>query len=227
MEFMLTEENLKKWINIQSDTTVIYEKPKSKPISECIYHPAFMRDKLFWCFYIIVEGVDNYELAKEKLFRFENEFKYKSVLKIRGKILILKKLKLKSIEIESELVTSKIIDLNVFHSLAIAYDKSIIYFSDLVYYDLCYGDEYFLIERKGDNIFLHTGDVKEKINAIRKNLFGVDISKTKRINSISSYTAKELHDIADKLNIEKMIDGKPLTKPLLYAEIAIKIGKLT
>ena len=234
---MLTQDNLNKWItpfaeirNIKPASDICREKKekcKVKNDSNCIHHPGFMRDKLFWCFFIIVEGVDKYEDAKEKTFRFENDFKYKSVDKIKEKTAVLKSIKIKSSEIESELVTAKNISISVLHSLAIAHNKSIIYMNDRIYYDFCYGEDYFLIERKGHDVFLHTGDVKDKISKIKETLLNIDNTKAKPINSMSFYTAKDLHSIADKLNIEKMLDGKPLTKPLLYAEIVIKIGKLT
>lgn len=236
MDYMLTEENLSKWISIIDQNPVIHKtvvditipKVVVKSVTKsCIHHPGFMRDKLFWSFFIVTEGLDKYMQAKEKLFRFETDFKYSSALKIKDKTATLKALKIKSLEIESELVTSKHITMPIFHSLTIAHNKSIIYVHDLIYYDFSYGDEYFLIERKKDDVFLHTGDVTDKIIDIRKNLFNIDKTKTKHIGSISSYTAKELHSIADKLKIEKTVSNKPLTKPLLYAEIVIKIGKLT
>ena len=148
--------------------------------------------------------------------------------KIREKPTEFKKLKLKSSELESDLVTTKTISLSVLHALAIAYSKSIIYVSERLYYDFCYGGpEYFLIEKKNGDTFLHTGDVKDKINIIKETLLCIDNTKSKILNSISFYTAKDLHTIADKLNISKSFEGKPLTKTLLYNEIVIKIGKLT
>jgi len=236
MEYMLTQSNLDKWIIPFEDITITVPKasicqehprPKLTPAHCEIHHNSSMRDKLFWCFYIIVEGLDQYELAKEKIFKYENDFKYKSVYKIKEKPSELKKLKLKSSELESDLVTTKTISVSVLHALAIAYNKSIIYMNDRLYYDFCYGDDYFLIEKKNGDIFLHTGDVKDKINIIKETLFCVDNTKSKLINSVSFYTVKDLHNIADRLNIEKMIGDKPLTKALLYTEIVIKIGKLT
>ena len=235
MEYMLTQSNLDKWTasidDVNTSITNVCqesEQPKLNPVRTQIHHNGSMRDKLFWCFYIIVEGIDQYEFAKEKPFKFENEFKYKSVYKIKEKLSELKKLKLKSSELESELVTSKNISMSVLHALAIAYNKSIIYMTDRIYYDFCYGaDAYFLIEKKNGDTFLHTGDVNDKITFIKETFLCVDNTKSKLINSVSFYTAKDLHAIADRLNIEKLIDGKPLTKALLYNEIVIKIGKLT
>ena len=235
--YMLTQSNLDKWttpIVVNNNTPITHgcreqERPTVNPVRTQIHHNGSMRDKLFWCFYIIVEGIDQYESAKEKLFKCENEFKYKSVYKIKEKLSELKKLKLKSSELESELVTAKTISMSVLHALAIAYNKSIIYMNDRIYYDFCYGGEeaYFLIEKKNGDTFLHTGDVSNKINKIKETLLCVNSTKSKIINSVSFYTVKDLHAIADRLNIEKTIEDKLLTKALLYNEIVIKIGKLT
>lgn len=232
---MLSSNNLNTWLLYLGET-----KQKMEPVvckiknqkkliqqnNDTIHHPHFMQDKLFWCFYIISEGIENYEQAKEKTFRFENDFKYKSVDKLKIKERTFKSMKIKLQEVETDLVTTKSITMITLHSLAIAYDKSIIFMHDRIYYDFCYGEKYHLIERKGNDIFLHTGDVQSKIDKIKSELFNV--CHTKPINGISFYTANDLRVVADKLNIEKMATtGKLLTKPFLYAEIVIKIGKLT
>jgi len=230
-EYMITQDNLDSWIklsdSISKDNCSNYKNINNhKKIENKINHVN--GDKLFWCFYIIIEGADNYELAKESLFKCENDFKYKSVYKIKENQSELKKAKLKHNDIESELVTSKKINLSVLHALAIAYKKSIIYMNDRIYYDFLYGeDDYYLIEKKGDDIFIHNEDVNNKIKDIRETLLCLDNSKSKIINSISYYTLKDLQDIADRLNIEKTIDGKSLTKAILYTNIVIKIEKLT
>ena len=238
---MLSNNNLSTWFlsfekNEQSPKPLVckikqqpqqHQKALIRPSNDNIHHPSFMRDKLFWCFYIIAEGVENYEQAKEKIFRFENDFKYKSVDKLKIKENIFKRLKIKLQEVETDLVTAKAMSMTTLHSLAIAYDKSVVFMHDRIYYDFCYGDNpYHLIERKGNDIFLHTGDVQSKIDKIRAELFNV--CHPKPINGNSSYTANDIRGFADKLNIEKTDStGKLLTKTILYAEIVIKIGKLT
>lgn len=203
------------------DDSVI--KPKQKNVDNDIYHPSYMKDKIFWCFYIIVEGIEKYEQAKEKTFRFETDFKFKCIDKLKLKET---KFKSKLQEIETELITSKTITMATLNALANAYDKSIIFINDRIYYDFCYGEHYHLIEKKGDTIFLHTGDVKNKIDKIKADLFKVCFPK--KINGISFYTSKDLQSFADKLNIEKTNENKKLlTKPQLYTEIVIKIEKLT
>ena len=49
----------------------------------------------------------------------------------------------------------------------------------------------------------------------------------KKIKGISSYTVKDLREIAGKLSISLTADGKPLNKQQLYANIITKITKLT
>ena len=49
----------------------------------------------------------------------------------------------------------------------------------------------------------------------------------KKLEGISSYTAKDLRDIANKLSIETSKDGKQLNNQQLYTNIITKVTKLT
>jgi len=92
--------------------------------------------------------VDGYNEFQSKIFTTENDFKYESITKIREKDKMLKSVKLKIQDVESELISNKKITMNVLHALAIAYEKSIVFIHDRIYYEFPYGETYFLIERK-------------------------------------------------------------------------------
>ena len=88
-----------------------------------------------------------------------------------------------------------------------------------------YGDKYYIVEKIEHNITLHLGDVNTEVEKIKQNNFYIDPHK--KIKGISSYTAKDLRDIANKLLIETSQDGKQLNKQQLYANIITKVTKLT
>ncbi len=232
---MLTKERLDDWLSNVNVNVNMNTKPtglKSNNIQKTT--PKIknnivitQKDKLFWSFYIIVCGVDGYNEIQSKIFTTENDFKYESITKIREKDKMLKSVKLKIQDVESELISNKKITMNVLHALAIAYEKSIVFIHDRIYYEFPYGETYFLIERKKNDLILHLNDQYANILQIKKDLYHIN-NTNKKIKGIDSFTAKEVQEIAVKLQIETVSEtGKPLTKTNLYNAIVIKIEKLT
>lgn len=241
-QHMLTKDRLESWLRIDCASAPAASAPvksapapvNSAPVASRqepapITHVVIrQRDKLVWCMYIIVYGLDNYNDVQPKLFTTENDFKYASISKIREKQKLIKSAKLKMQDIESELISNKQINIPVLHALAIAYEKTIVFVHNRIYYEFPYGDTFFLIEKKKNDIMLHVNDQTNYISQIKTELYNIP-NANKIIKGVSAYTAKELQDIAVKLQISTNDDetGKPLTKAKLYNEIAIKIEKLT
>lgn len=230
-QHMLTKDRLESWLHIDytsvpvTTSVPVANRQESTPITHVIIR---QRDKLVWCMYIIVYGLDSYNDAQPKLFTAENDFKYESISKIREKQKIIKGAKLKMQDIESELITNKQIRIQVLHALAIAYEKTIVFVHNRIYYEFPYGDTFFLIEKKKNDIVLHINDQSNYISQIKTELYNIP-NANKIIKGVSAYTVKELQEIAVKLQISTndVETGKPLTKAKLYNEIVIKIEKLT
>lgn len=232
-QHMLTKERLEAWLNIESTIAPVTiapvtSAPTLKQDPAPITHVTIrQRDKLVWCMYIIVYGLDSYNDAQPKLFTTENDFKYESISKIREKDKLIKSVKLKIQEIETELITNKQISVQVLHALAIAYEKTVIFVHNRIYYEFSYGDSFFLIEKKKNDIVLHLNDQTNYISRVKKELYNIPNSN-KIIKGVSAYTIKELQEISVKLQVPTSDEtGKPLTKAKLYNEIVIKIEKLT
>jgi hypothetical protein len=185
-----------------------------------------VEDKLFWCFYISLNGIDKYLLEKSGLFKIEKDFKIKVISKLREIKPQLKALKLKLSEIEDDLVNKKNININTFCALALYYKLSFIVVINDVYYDINFNENnYYLIEKiekKGYCLYTREKCNIEKINEIKENNYLVDSSKP--IKSISGYTLNELQSIASKLKINiKQDNGKNKVKKDLYENIIQKI----
>ena len=144
--YMLTNINLLKCIN-NSDNLVnysdVYKKTiinvtNQKPVnrnmdkllkknmkSEKDQKPEFAeikeKDSLFWCFYIMKYGYDDYNMLNQH-FLIEKNLKIESISKIREDKELLKKHKLKRSEIENELANDEKITLKGFLALCI-YNK--------------------------------------------------------------------------------------------------------
>lgn len=188
-------------------------------------------DKLFWCFYIALNGIDKYLLEKSTHFKVEKDFKINSVTKVREKKSQLKVLKLKVPEIEDELVNKNKINIKTLSALALCHNLSFIVLLDDVYYDFNYNnDEYFIIEyidKKGYSMYINLNkcEKKDKIKQIKDNKYLVDGNKV--IKSISGYTLSEIQTIATKLKINtKNETGKNKLKKEIYENVIQKLGKL-
>jgi len=232
-EHMLIGSNITKWTRLIDDTKPnirkkiqkkkIISKDNSSNINSWI---PYQRDKLFWCLYVTVKGQGCFEQARDKLFQEENNFKYGSVDVLRSKAKEIKAAKISLQDIEAEIVSAKYISLKALHALAIAYEKSIIYKHDRIYYDFSYGTSYTIIERQSDKTVLYLGDVSKEVEKIKDELYYID--HTKKIKGISAYSAAEVREIAHKLTIStKDEKGKAYNKQELYSAITTKLTKLT
>ena len=182
-------------------------------------------DKLFWIFYIILYGLDKYNLNVNYEFQTEKEFKIKVVDKLRENKSQIKILKYKLSDLENELVNENKISLKIFHLLCFLFDKSVLYITNKIYYDFNYGDKYNIVYHNNNNPgLLNNNDNNKLIDEIKLNY--LLINPAKPIKGITSYKINELQDIANKLDIDINNQNKKKTKQILYNDIILKIKKL-
>ena len=177
-------------------------------------------NKLFWCLYIFIYGKDNYNYLNNS-YKVEQDFKFKTIEKIRENKDLLKFHKIKRLEIEDNLMNSDKLSLKSLNCLALIYKLNIIYIKNRVYYKFNYNLDIEMINCK--NI------IEEKDNEIKIINISVDILQNifdnyynvininKPINAISYYKLADLIEISKKLNIE--ITQKNKLKLELYNEI--------
>jgi len=214
----------------------------------CPYIP-FQKDKLFWCFYIILHGFNEYELHHSDSYITEQNFKIRSIEKLRSMKSQIKetKLKMRFNEIENELVNQSHISVKGLDALCFIYKVSIVVISGKTYYDIDFNNDDNI--KKG--IIIHTSkDTKEYgikydveynnikktdttdklknenevfLNNVRNTYWKIENAQ-KPLNAISGYTIKELHIICNKLDIPIVSElGKNKTKTILYQDLLIKI----
>tara|TARA_B110000261_G_scaffold119309_1_gene133080 strand:- start:1321 stop:2004 length:684 start_codon:yes stop_codon:yes gene_type:complete len=209
------------------------EKPLSKQESTT-YVPR-QKDTLFWCFFIVMHGFDEYELCKCSSFKKEKDFKIASVELIRKNADKLKAMKLKISVIENELVNEQKITLVGLRALSLVYGVSIFYVSGNTYCDFDYVG--LAAEGTSDDtscgILVHDKatsktSVKYKDSPASDSDYTNGVMKThfcianpdKPMNAISGYTLSDLQEICKKLRIPTLRqDGKKETKKTLYEAI--------
>ena len=199
-------------------------KSKKEKFKESFFIPS-QKDKLFWCFYILLNGFDEYEFIKNDSFKTEKNFKISSVEKMRSMKDKLKEFKIKRNEIENELVNNATITLKGLETLCLIYGISLIYISGKKYYEITFGDKLngVIIKNENDEYAIKYEFNEEYITNIRNNYWMLE-SIIKPLKAISAYTIKQIQTIAEKLEISLINDlSKKKTKKQLYENILEKI----
>jgi hypothetical protein len=190
----------------------------------------FQKDKLFWCFYIILNGYEEYEMIRTNSFSIEKQLKIKTVEKLKSIKDQLKELKLKRTELEDELVNKQMITKKGLCALCLVHNVSVTY---------VYGRKYCEItpaqpttkgiimqnEKKEDALKWTSNEMNNNedfLTQIRADYWLIE-NIQKPLNAPSAYTLGELQEIANKLQITTHAQvnekSKAKTKTALYEEI--------
>ena len=184
------------------------------------------KDSLFWCFYIMENGISNYEMIHSDGFKEAIQYKIHLVEKIRKHKDILKKYKFKKNKIETTLVNSNFIDISTFMCICAVHNYNVVIIDNRKFYKLFQNDQpgkNLCIIKKNNNKFrLCIGDQKIKMDMYNSCVTDkweiTNISKP--LNAISGYKLKQLQDICKKLRINIYNDKKTfIKKSILYQNI--------
>lgn len=229
-EYMFYEENMNKWTRFLENKVEKKFKSRSskkytsKQKKKETFSPK-QRDQLFWIFFVMLKGMDEYFMIQHNIFTVETDFKFKTIEMFRKKKKEMKALKMKVVDIEDNLVNGKTINVKTLQALCFVYEKSVIYKQDNMYYDFNYGGKYVLIEKEERDIVMHLDVEESTIISIKEKKFYVDVNKP--IRGISYYNITDIHIIASKLAIKNNDEkNKAKTKKVLYQEIIQMLEKL-
>lgn len=220
-KYMLTLKNMSNIDIIMNEekpkkTTVVLKKNIAN-IND-IFFPK-QRDPLFWCFYIILNNKDTYEMV-HNFFITEKETKYKWIEEFRGRKELFKPIKVSRNTVEDELANAKAITMASIKALCHLKEKNIFYVDDKKYYEIIVNDEnpVYLIEKIEGKFGLKHQISNEKIDYYRTNYWKLE-NLDKPLKAVSSYKSDELKDICKRLHIE----SHSLTKPQMYEKILSKL----
>jgi hypothetical protein len=197
----------------------------------------FQKDKLFWCFYIILNGYEEYEMNHSNSFSLEKQIKIETVEQLKSIKEKLKDLKLKRTEIEDDLVNKPMITLKGLYALCLVHNVSITYI---------YGRKYCEINaeagaseaapqlkkgiimqnaKKEDSLKWTSNEINSNtdfLTQIQQDYWLID-NIQKPLKASSAYTLQELQTICEKLQIPTHTTlnekTKAKTKTKLYEEI--------
>ena len=227
-DYILNENTIKKSLNNRIDNIEnnsikpikIFEKNNKERIST--FSPK-QKDSLFWCFYILKYGEQNYEMLENINIVLEKKLKIDYVEKIRKEKQIVKSHKFATLtHLENQLANEEKIDLPTFFTLCVIENINILYICKKTYFELLMNDDKIHIIHRLDNYskYGYEGIEQSKIELYRSTLFKVD-SVEKPIKSISSYKVSELVEFCTKLGIEICVKdtNKNKSKKDLYESL--------
>jgi hypothetical protein len=187
------------------------------------------KDTLFWCYYIIVNGIQNYEVLFGNTYKEEKQQKLNFIEKIRSYKDTLKKHKFKRTDIEADIAYSNEISLVTFLAMCAVENKNVCVLKGRCLYTLIINNTSCIdiITMNNNNrygCFLLEEKEKTKLfNEYTAKYWMID-NIAKPISAQSSYKLVQLQDIADKLRIPIVNENdKKLKKIELYKLIKQKI----
>jgi hypothetical protein len=199
-------------------------RASNKKIEKTRYITPKQKDQLFWCFYILYKGIDDYNLIEDKHFSIEKQMKIDFVEIIRENKQLLKRYKLRRNEVEDILINENIIDIKVFFMFCIYYEIDIMFINRNFYYELdeCFSDNLNIIRIVNGNYCIDTQI--ENIDFYRNNYCKMD-NISRYIKAMSGYKVDELQSMCLKLDINIMNENdKRKTKPEMYDNILLLLA---
>jgi len=206
--------------NINNIKTSIKKDSKKNNFKSYLTYPKQF-DKLFWCFYMIYNGIDEYNTIDNKHFVIEKEFKLNFVQTIRNNPSLLKDNKIKKIETELDIANSRQISINSFRALCLYHHLNVIVVCNNIYYEFISNNE------SPTNVIdistNFTGCVVNIDSTLLQSLLSNKIyveNPNRPLRAISFYKISDLHDLCKKMNISYLYStGKSKKKQELYDEI--------
>lgn len=234
-KYMLTEERIDHYLSYSIHNKINKKDVNCKTNLKCvkdvkkIANPFFIprqNDTLFWCFYIIVNGLDKYENLNVINIVVEKTLKIEYVEKLRLKKDLLKIHKCGALlHLENSLVNEQKIDMKTFIALCILENINILFVKQNSYFELEMNSQL-------DVQIIHFFPEKHKFGLEENSFKAIEYRNSlykitnveKPIKAISSYKSEELIEIGNKLGLEtKKIDGKTMLKKDIYEKIIQKL----
>jgi len=196
-----------------------------EPIKETPFFIPQEKDKLFWCFYIFVQGEYEYNIAKNNRFAIEKKWKMDTMAKLNDVKEILKTNKIKVADLEDELMNKEKLSLNGLQVFCMIYEMSILYVSGRKFCEFIYNNEpdaktfvIFNMDNKEDGIHRNPDDAF--IKNIRDTYWKME-NVNKPLKGVSAYSLNELQEISTKMGIllEDTETKKKKTMKILYQEL--------
>ena len=184
-------------------------------------------NSVFWAFFCILKGDDEYHLHQNNLFKIKNEFSMKFVETLKKEKVFMKENKIRFHDVESSLLYDKDINLTTLRAMALFYKINLLFIINNRYYVIeneitDENEQLYLIQQNKYKITYELINTEDKSNKTRGKLF-MDGTRT-TLKAPGTYKLDELKEYCNILGINVLThDSKKKTKQQLYDDIIIKI----
>ena len=192
------EDNNKKEV-VKKERVNTY-KDKNKNIN--IFDPSIIhKDSLFWCFYVLLYGMEAYEMLGNQHFVEEKTKKFQYIELLRKKKDLLKIYKIKPLsEIEDELANKDSIGVKTFAALCTVFNLNAMVINKRKYYEIRMTDSKTTIIHQYEQpskFVMEYKTTEETIDNYRQTFFKLDKLDYK-LKSITSYKTEDLIELCNK-----------------------------
>ena len=208
-----TKHVISKRIEKEVKKEVVVKKPN-------LFEPL-QKDTLFWCFYVMLEGWDKYDMLENQHFVVEKKMKFEYIELIRSKKDLLKASKIRPLsELEDDLANKECIGIKTFFALCLLMNKNVIFVDKRKYCEMNQDetDRMYIIQKYDSRFSLDLLESPEKVTRYRANYLNLP-SFDSKLKSMSSYKTDELLEMCTKLGVEIKTSDKKPTKKYLYEQI--------
>ena len=216
---MLTQKNIVSYstlLHVDRNQDIGRKKTSKNIIksTDNIFFPK-QKDSLFWCFYIALCGLHEYDMI-HNFFTKEKEIKYNWIEQLRGKKEILKPIKISKATVEDELANCQRITMATVKAMCHLFDINVFYIDNKKFYEIITdtNNPIYVIEKKEKSYGLKKNLTPEQLEYYRNHFWKLE-NLDKPLKAISSYKINDLRDICSKLHI----DFVNLTRPQMYQAI--------
>ena len=224
-DYMFTSKNMSKSICYTNEEYGCKIKEKKK--NKCHKRLTIIeqKDHLFWIFYIIRNGFEDYSLIGNNHYKIEKDRKIKLISEINANKSLFKDYKIKKIgECENDLLNEEKISFKTFHVLCILYNIQFYFLQHrTIYKNIILDSEktYVIHKLDGTNNYGLEHDVVDDVLDNYTNVrFEID-NYEKPLKGMSSYKLEDIQKICEKMCIQLEHRGKKKTKVEIYNELII------
>jgi hypothetical protein len=208
-----THETLQESAKSEKSLSVSEEKKVKEKEKERFFYPK-EKDQLFWCYFIIKNGIDKYEYPNATSFVNEKTEKFKCIDILRNNKQQLKVKKIKNVkeDVEDDLANRQCIGMKTFIALCIAQNINIMYIHKRKCFEIVFDEdaETHVVHCINNNSSNAT-DFKycyepvvsqEQLNKYRTEYFSWE-SVEKPLKAISAYKLEDLVELSKKMGLDE------------------------